>query len=184
MFIHPTAIVEEGAQVGSGCKIWHFSHVLPGAVIGENTSLGQNCVIMNKVVIGRGCKIQNNISLHTGVSLEDEVFIGPSAVFTNILVPRAHIIRRDAFVATRVRYRASIGANATIICGITIGTYALVGAGAVVTRDVSPHALVVGNPARQIAWVCDCACSLSEKLICASCGKAYVEEENGLKLKD
>lgn len=151
--IHPTAVVDPGAQIGAGTRIWHFSHVMPGTIIGENCIIGQNSYIDNNVVVGNGCKIQNNVSLYNGVTLEDEVFIGPSVVFTNVINPRAFIERKSEFRPTRICRGASIGANATIVCGVTIGEYALIGAGAVVTKDVPPYALVVGNPARIIGQV-------------------------------
>lgn len=151
--IHPTAIVDDGAQIGAGTRIWHFSHVMPGAVIGMNCNIGQNSFIDNNVVVGNGCKIQNNVSLYNGVTLENQVFIGPSVVFTNVINPRAFIERKSEFRPTRICRGASIGANATIVCGVTIGEYALIGAGAVVTKDVPPYALVVGNPARVIGQV-------------------------------
>jgi UDP-2-acetamido-3-amino-2,3-dideoxy-glucuronate N-acetyltransferase len=153
MMIDPTAIVDSDARIGEGTRIWHFSHVCAGASIGANCVLGQNVFVGNDVVIGDRVKIQNNVSLYDGVRLEDEVFCGPSVVFTNVINPRAAIPRKDAFLPTLVRRGASLGANATIVCGVTIGRYAFVGAGAVVTRDVPDHALVVGVAARQIGWV-------------------------------
>jgi UDP-2-acetamido-3-amino-2,3-dideoxy-glucuronate N-acetyltransferase len=152
-FAHETAVIDEGCIIGEGTKIWHFSHIMPDCEIGEHCNIGQNVVISPKVKLGRNVKVQNNVSIYTGVECEDDVFLGPSMVFTNILNPRSHVIRRDAYVRTLLRQGASIGANATIICGIEIGRYALVGAGAVITKDVKPFALVVGNPARQIGWV-------------------------------
>ncbi|MEJ1938861.1 acyltransferase, partial [Nostoc sp. NIES-2111] len=152
-YAHPTAVIDEGAVIGDGTKIWHFSHIMPGAVIGEACSLGQNVVVSPGVTLGRNVKIQNNVSLYTGVTCEDDVFLGPSCVFTNVINPRSAIVRRDQFKATPVSKGASIGANATIICGHTIGRYALIGAGAVVTKDVPDFALVVGNPAQQLGWV-------------------------------
>lgn len=151
--IHPSAVVDAGAQIGEGTRIWHFSHVMPGAVIGANCIIGQNSFIDNNVVVGNNCKIQNNVSLYNGVVFEDDVFIGPSVVFTNVINPRAFIERKSEFKSTRICRGASIGANATIVCGVTIGEYALIGAGAVVTKDVPPYALVVGNPARIIGQV-------------------------------
>lgn len=152
-YAHPTAVIDEGAVIGDGTKIWHFSHIMPGAVIGEACSLGQNVVVSPGVTLGRNVKIQNNVSLYTGVTCEDDVFLGPSCVFTNVINPRSAIVRRDQFKATPVAKGASIGANATIICGHKIGRYALIGAGAVVTKDVPDFALVVGNPAQQLGWV-------------------------------
>lgn len=152
-FIHPTSIVDEYVHIGEGCKIWHFCHILPHVFIDTHCSFGQNCSIGANVKIGKSCRVQNNVSIYEGVTLEDEVFIGPSVVFTNILNPRAFITRKHEFLPTLIKHGASIGANATILCGITIGAYALIGAGSVVTKDVPPHSLHVGNPARHIGWV-------------------------------
>ena len=151
--IHPTAVVDPGCTIGEGTRVWHFSHLMTGCTVGAHCSIGQNVVISPGVRIGNGVKIQNNVSVYTGVTCEDDVFLGPSCVFTNVLNPRSAISRKDQFRETRVERGASIGANATIVCGHTIGRYALIGAGAVVTHDVPPYALVVGNPARQIGWV-------------------------------
>ena len=152
-FAHETAVIDEGCQIGKGTKIWHFSHVMPKAEIGENCNLGQNVVVSPDVVLGRNVKVQNNVSLYTGVICEDDVFLGPSMVFTNITNPRSAVVRRDQYERTVVRKGASIGANATIVCGNDIGAYAFIGAGAVVTREVKPYALVVGNPARHVGWM-------------------------------
>ena len=152
-FSHPTAVIDEGASIGAGTKIWHFSHVMPKAVIGKNCNIGQNVYIDNNVAIGNGVKIQNNVSVYNGVVVEDEAFLGPSMVFTNVNNPRSFIERKNEFRVTLVRKGASIGANATVVCGHTIGEFAFVGAGSVVTRDVPAYALVVGNPARQTAWM-------------------------------
>jgi UDP-2-acetamido-3-amino-2,3-dideoxy-glucuronate N-acetyltransferase len=152
-FAHETAVIDEGCTIGKGTKIWHFSHVMKGAVIGENCNIGQNVVISPDVRLGRNVKVQNNVSIYTGVICEDDVFLGPSMVFTNIVNPRSAIIRKNSYVTTIVEKGASIGANSTIVCGHTIGSYAFIGAGAVVTRDVRPYALVVGNPARQAGWI-------------------------------
>lgn len=152
-FAHETAVVDDGAVIGSGSKIWHFSHVMSGSVMGEKCNLGQNVVVSPGVTLGNNVKVQNNVSIYTGVICEDDVFLGPSMVFTNILNPRSAIIRRDQYVETRVEKGASIGANATVVCGNSIGEYALIGAGAVVTKEVKPFALVVGNPSKQIGWV-------------------------------
>jgi UDP-2-acetamido-3-amino-2,3-dideoxy-glucuronate N-acetyltransferase len=153
VFIHESAYVDDGARIGRGTKIWHFCHILPGAVIGERCSLGQNVVIMSGTRIGDNVKIQNNVSVYEGVELEDDVFCGPSMVFTNVINPRSHVSRRAEYRRTLVRRGATIGANATIVCGATLGEYAFVGAGAVVSRDVKPYALVVGVPARQVGWM-------------------------------
>ena len=152
-FAHDTAIVGEGCQIGSGSKIWHFSHIMQNAVLGDNCNIGQNVVVSPDVVLGKNVKVQNNVSIYTGVVCDDDVFLGPSMVFTNILNPRSAVIRRDAYEKTHVGKGASIGANATIVCGNDIGSYALIGAGAVVTKSVKPYALLVGNPAKQLGWV-------------------------------
>lgn len=152
-FAHETAVIDEGCQIGKGTKIWHFSHVMPRARIGENCNLGQNVVVSPDVELGRNVKVQNNVSIYTGVVCEDDVFLGPSMVFTNITNPRSAIVRRDKYEQTRVRKGATIGANATIVCGHDIGEYAFIGAGAVVTREVVAYSLVVGNPARHIGWM-------------------------------
>jgi UDP-2-acetamido-3-amino-2,3-dideoxy-glucuronate N-acetyltransferase len=179
-FLHPTAIVDDGVEIGADTKIWHFSHVLGGSSVGQGCNIGQNVVIGPDVSIGRGCKIQNNVSVYKGVTLEDHVFCGPSMVFTNVFNPRANIRRMDEIRSTLVRTGASLGANCTIVCGNEIGRYAFVGAGAVVTKDVPDHALVVGNPARQIGWMCSCGVRLDEKLTCGACGRQYLESGQGL----
>ncbi|MEO8704753.1 MAG: acyltransferase [Kofleriaceae bacterium] len=168
--IHATAIVDEGAQIGDDTAIWHWVHVMAGARIGARCSIGQGCFIGN-VAIGDGCRIQNHVSLYTGVTLEADVFLGPSCVFTNVTHPRAHVSRKTEYAATLVARGATIGANATIVCGVTIGAYAMIGAGAVVTRDVEPHALVVGAPARRIGWACRCGETLPASRICTRCGE-------------
>jgi UDP-2-acetamido-3-amino-2,3-dideoxy-glucuronate N-acetyltransferase len=155
-FIHESSYVDEGAVVGAGTKIWHFCHVMPGAVIGERCNLGQNVVVMPGTRIGNNVKIQNNVSIYEGVELDDDVFCGPSMVFTNVMNPRSHVSRKHDYRKTRVGRGATIGANATIVCGVTLGPYAFVAAGAVVTKDVPPYALVAGVPARQIGWACQC----------------------------
>lgn len=152
-FAHPTAVIDEGAIIGKGTKIWHFSHIMSGCVIGENCNIGQNVVVSPQVILGNNVKVQNNVSIYTGVICEDDVFLGPSMVFTNVINPRSAIPRRDQYMQTIVKKGASIGANATIVCGHNIGRYAFVGAGAVVTKEVPDYALVVGNPARQIGWM-------------------------------
>lgn len=152
-FAHPTAVIDEGCEIGEGTRIWHFSHIMPRAVIGRNCNIGQNVVVSPEVVLGNNVKVQNNVSLYTGVICEDDVFLGPSCVFTNVINPRSAVVRRDQYQRTVVRKGASIGANATIVCGHEIGEYAFIGAGAVVTKEVLPYALVVGNPSRQVGWM-------------------------------
>jgi len=152
-FAHPSTVIDEGCQIGIGTKIWHFSHIMSNCIIGENCNIGQNVVVSPEVILGRNVKVQNNVSIYTGVFCEDDVFLGPSMVFTNIKNPRSAIVRKDQYEKTFIRRGASIGANATIICGVEIGEYAMIGAGAVVTKDVKPYALVVGNPSKQIGWV-------------------------------
>lgn len=152
-FAHETAVIDDGCQIGAGTKIWHFSHLMPGCQLGKNCNIGQNVVISPQVVLGHNVKVQNNVSIYTGVTCEDDVFLGPSMVFTNVINPRSAVNRRDNYLQTRVGKGASIGANATIVCGHNIGAYAFIGAGAVVTKPVPDFALVVGNPARQIGWM-------------------------------
>jgi len=186
-FVHQSSYVDDGAAIGKGTKIWHFCHVMPGAVIGEGCSLGQNVVVMPGTRLGNNVKIQNNVSIYEGVTLEDDVFCGPSCVFTNVTNPRSHVSRRREFQATLVRRGASIGANATIVCGITLGTYCFIGAGAVVTSDVPPFALMVGVPARRAGWMCQCGVRLLLKGAagrCASCGASYRERQGGLEMID
>lgn len=175
-FIHESAYVDEGAEIGAGTRIWHFCHVLPGAVIGRRCSLGQNVVVMNGAIIGDNVKLQNNVSVYEGVVLEDDVFCGPSMVFTNVLTPRSHVSRRGQYENTVVRRGATIGANATVLCGTTLGEYCLIGAGAVVTADVPAHALMVGVPARRIGWVCQCGERLPDSGVgtCPACRESYV----------
>lgn len=151
--IHETAVIDEGCNIGKGTRIWHFSHIMSGCIIGERCNIGQNVVISPEVVLGNNVKIQNNVSVYTGVTCEDDVFLGPSCVFTNVINPRSAIVRKNQYMKTVVRKGASIGANATIVCGHEIGKYAMIGAGAVVTKDVADYALVVGNPSKQIGWV-------------------------------
>lgn len=152
-YVHPTAVIDEGAQIGAGTKIWHFCHVMPEAIIGGSCSLGQNVFVANKVKLGRNVKVQNNVSLYEGLVCEDDVFIGPSAVFTNVINPRSAVSRKQEYKATYLERGVTIGANATIVCGVRLNAYAFVGAGSVVTKDVPAYALVVGNPARQIGWM-------------------------------
>lgn len=181
-FAHESAYVDEGALIGEGTKIWHFSHVLPGAQIGRECVLGQNVNVAGKAVVGDRCKIQNNVSLYDGVILEDEVFCGPSCVFTNDFTPRAHGSQGWQVSETLVKHGASIGANATVVCGNDIGEYALIGAGAVVTQSVPAHALMVGVPAKQIGWVCSCGSKLNEDLECGTCGAKYrMGQDRGLQ---
>ena len=181
-FIHESAYVDEGARIGADTKIWHFCHVLPGAVIGERCSLGQNVVVMNRVRIGDNVKLQNNVSVYEGVELEDDVFCGPSMVFTNVINPRSHVTRKHEYRRTLVRRGASIGANATVVCGATLGEYAFVGAGAVVTTDVPPHAMMVGVPAKRRGWMCQCGERLPDAGAgrCAACGSTYERSGEGL----
>jgi UDP-2-acetamido-3-amino-2,3-dideoxy-glucuronate N-acetyltransferase len=152
-FAHETAVIDEGCKIGKGTKIWHFSHIMPKCMIGENCNIGQNVVVSPEVVLGRNVKVQNNVSIYTGVVCEDDVFLGPSMVFTNIVNPRSAVVRRGEYVRTVVKKGASIGANATIVCGHDIGEFSFIGAGAVVTKEVLPYALVVGNPARHVGWM-------------------------------
>jgi UDP-2-acetamido-3-amino-2,3-dideoxy-glucuronate N-acetyltransferase len=179
-FAHETAVLDDNVEIGSGTKIWHFTHVLPGSKIGEHCNIGQNVVIGPDVTIGNNCKLQNNVSVFKGVTLEEGVFCGPSMVFTNVHNPRAEIKKMDQARPTLVKRGATIGANATIICGNTLGSYCFIGAGAVVTKNVPDYALVVGNPCRQIGWMCECGERLTDDLDCLSCGKIYKETESGL----
>lgn len=185
-FLHESSFVDEGATIGDGTKIWHFSHVMTGCTIGERCNIGQNVVISPDVIIGKNVKIQNNVSVYTGVILEDDVFCGPSAVFTNVTNPRSHVVRRHEYRRTLVKRGASLGANCTIVCGVTIGMYAFVGAGAVVTRDVADFALVYGNPARQRGWMCACGVKLEpdrggETVVCRECKARYLLSGEGLQ---
>lgn len=185
-FAHPTSIIDENCTIGKGSKIWHFSHLMSGCQLGENCNIGQNVVVSPDVVLGNNVKVQNNVSIYTGVICEDDVFLGPSMVFTNITNPRSAIVRRDKYVKTLVKKGASIGANATIVCGNTIGEYSLIGAGTVITKDVAPYALVVGNPGKQIGWVSEYGHRLifDDKgfAICPESGEKY-ELKNGKVLK-
>ncbi|GAC1414694.1 MAG: acyltransferase [Gemmatimonadaceae bacterium] len=182
-FIHESAFVDQGAKVGSDTKIWHFCHVLAGAVIGERCSLGQNVVVMNGVRIGNNVKIQNNVSVYEGVELEDDVFCGPSMVFTNVINPRSHVSRKKEYKRTLVRRGATIGANATVLPGVTLGEYAFVGAGSVITKDVPPYALLVGVPAKRVGWMCQCGERLPDRApeVCKVCGSRYSEEGDQLR---
>jgi len=172
-FVHSSAIVDDNVSIGDDTKVWHFSHILSGSKIGNNCNIGQNVVLGPDITIGNQCKIQNNVSVYKGVTIEDDVFCGPSMVFTNVYNPRAFIRRMDEIKPTLLKKGASIGANATIVCGTTIGSYAFVGAGAVVKKDVPDHAMVAGNPARQIGWICQCGCKLDSKNFCSACGNKY-----------
>lgn len=182
-FVHESAVVDDDAEIGTGTKIWHFSHILSKSKIGINCNIGQNVAIGPEVSIGKNCKIQNNVSVFKGVTLEDGVFCGPSMVFTNIYNPRAEIRKMDQVRPTLVKHGATLGANCTIICGTTIGRYAFVGAGAVIKQNVLDHALVVGNPARQIGWACQCGERLPDDLKCLACDRKYETTEEGLKEK-
>ena len=181
-FIHETAVIDEPCSIGVGSKIWHFSHIMKDAVLGNDCNLGQNVVISPRVTLGNNVKVQNNVSIYTGVICEDDVFLGPSMVFTNIVNPRSAVVRKDKYVKTLVQKGASIGANATVVCGNTIGSFAMVGAGAVITKDVSPYALVVGNPAKQIGWVSEYGHRLefdeSGKATCEESGQEYLLEND------
>ncbi|WP_338449978.1 DapH/DapD/GlmU-related protein [Niallia oryzisoli] len=184
-FIHESSYIDEGVTIGEGTKVWHFCHIQKGASIGKNCSLGQNVNISNHVKIGNGVKIQNNVSVYEGVELEDYVFCGPSMVFTNDLTPRSKYPKGSAgYKRTLVKYGASIGANATIVCGVTIGRWAMIAAGAVVTKDVPDHALIVGVPGKQIGWVCECGRALTDGWNCKVCRRAYFLIEGGLEEKD
>jgi UDP-2-acetamido-3-amino-2,3-dideoxy-glucuronate N-acetyltransferase len=185
VFVHESSYVDDGCEIGEGTKIWHFSHIMSGCRIGKRCNIGQNVVVSPQVVIGENVKIQNNVSLYTGVILEDDVFCGPSMVFTNVVNPRSHVVRKDEYRETRVKRGASFGANCTVVCGHTVGAYAFIGAGAVVTKDVPDYALLVGNPARIAGWMCQCGIKLASDRLppaavtCAACGSRY-RTKNGL----
>jgi UDP-2-acetamido-3-amino-2,3-dideoxy-glucuronate N-acetyltransferase len=186
-FVHESSYVDAGATIGAGTRIWHFCHVMPGAEIGERCNLGQNVVVMSGSRLGNNVKVQNNVSIYEGVTLEDDVFCGPSCVFTNVTNPRSHVSRRHEFRPTLVKRGTSIGANATIVCGITLGEYAFIGAGAVVTSDVPPYALMVGVPARRVGWMCQCGERLQLRdrtAACGVCGAVYREEQGALSMID
>jgi UDP-2-acetamido-3-amino-2,3-dideoxy-glucuronate N-acetyltransferase len=183
-FVHESSYVDEGAEIGVGTKIWHFTHVMPRTRIGPNCNIGQNVLVSPDVTLGSNVKIQNNVSLYTGVVIEDDVFLGPSMVFTNVINPRSHVNRKEEYLKTLVKRGASIGANATIVCGTTIGRYAFIGAGAVVTRDVPDYALVHGNPARIRGWMCQCGIKLQfkshgdhETAGCRTCESLYTKRD-------
>jgi UDP-2-acetamido-3-amino-2,3-dideoxy-glucuronate N-acetyltransferase len=181
-FAHPSSIIDEGCEIGEGTKIWHFSHIMPNCVIGENCNIGQNVVISPEVILGNNVKVQNNVSLYTGVSCDDDVFLGPSMVFTNVINPRSAVKRQSQYLKTHVGKGATIGANATIVCGHDIGEYAFIGAGAVITKYVKPYALVVGNPAKQIGWMSEYGQRLDfdEKgvAICLESKESYLLNDN------
>lgn len=179
-FVHESSYVDENVTIGKGTKIWHFCHVQKNAVLGENCSLGQNVNVANNVIIGNGVRIQNNVSVYEGVELEDNVFCGPSCVFTNVITPRAHYSVHGVYSKTLIKWGASLGANSTVVCGHTVGRCALVAAGAVITKNVKDHALMAGVPAKQIGWVCECGERLTNNLICNKCAKSYQETESGL----
>ena len=178
---HPTAIIDEGATIGKNCSIWHFSHICKGAKIGDNVSIGQNVFVGNRVAIGNNCKIQNNVSVYDEVTLEDKVFCGPSMVFTNVYNPRAHISRKDEYKKTLVKKGATIGANATIVCGVTLGEFCFIGAGSLINRNIPPFAIAVGVPYKIIGWMCKCGNKLkSDELVkCSFCQERYKINENG-----
>jgi UDP-2-acetamido-3-amino-2,3-dideoxy-glucuronate N-acetyltransferase len=187
-FAHATSIIDEGCTISTDTKIWHFSHIMPDCVIGDSCNIGQNVVVMPGVVLGNNVKVQNNVSIYTGVICEDDVFLGPSMVFTNVVNPRSAIVRKDEYKKTIVRKGASIGANATIVCGNEIGQYAMIGAGAVITKPVKPYALVVGNPAKQIGWVSEYGHRLvfeeRGNAVCEESGEEYyLEGENVVRVK-
>jgi len=186
-FVHESSYIDEGAVIGRGTKIWHFCHVLPGAVIGERCNLGQNVVVMGGTRLGNNVKVQNNVSIYEGVTLEDDVFCGPSCVFTNVGNPRSHLSRKSEYQPTLVRRGATIGANATIVCGATLGEYSFIGAGAVVRGEIPAYALMVGVPARRVGWMCQCGRRLDLRdgaAACAACGATYREEGERLRQID
>jgi UDP-2-acetamido-3-amino-2,3-dideoxy-glucuronate N-acetyltransferase len=189
-FAHESAYIDIGCEIGAGTKIWHFSHVMTGARIGRGCNIGQNVVISPEVVIGDNARIQNNVSIYTGVILEDDVFCGPSMVFTNVVNPRSHVSRKHEYRQTLVKRGATLGANSTIVCGHTVGRYAFIGAGAVVTKDVPDYALVVGNPGRIAGWTCECGVKLSSGVPppatarCGACGATYAAHGNTLVLSN
>lgn len=182
-FAHESACIDEGSSIGDGTKIWHFSHIMAGARIGENCNLGQNVVVMSGTEIGNNVKIQNNVSIYEGVVLEDDVFCGPSCVFTNVINPRSHVSRKSEYQTTRVSRGSTIGANATVVCGVTLGEYSFVGAGAVVTSDVPPYAIMVGVPSRRVGWMCNCGERLpgtGTDFVCESCQRRYSLQSGSL----
>ena len=189
-YVHPSSIIDEGAEIGPGTNIWHFCHIMSTARIGANCTIGQNVFIAADVIIGSNVKIQNNVSLYTGVVVEDDVFLGPSVVLTNVINPRSHVSRKDEYKSTLIRRGASLGANATILCGATLGEYSFVGAGSIVTSDVPDYALVYGNPARTHGWMCQCGIKLQfeedsgiETTACKACGAKYSKTGETVKQK-
>ncbi|MEI3518809.1 MAG: DapH/DapD/GlmU-related protein [Clostridia bacterium] len=183
-FVHESSYVDEGVKIGKGTKIWHFCHIQTGAEIGEKCSFGQNVNVSNNVKIGNGCKLQNNVSVYEGVELEDHVFCGPSMVFTNDLTPRAKYPKGSAgYKKTLLKTGATVGANATVVCGHTLGKWSMIASGAVVTKDVPDHALMAGVPAKRIGWVCECGEVLKNGLTCSMCGRSYAKSDNGLEEK-
>lgn len=189
-FVHESSYIDENVQIGPGTKIWHFCHVMQGSQIGDNCNIGQNVVISPGVIIGSNVKVQNNVSIYTGVQVEDDAFLGPSMVFTNVINPRSHVSRKDEYKSTLVKKGATIGANATVVCGNTLGCYSFIGAGTVVTKDVPDYAVVYGNPGRIKGWICRCGIQLQfssksncETAICKNCGDIYVKNGDDVKLE-
>jgi UDP-2-acetamido-3-amino-2,3-dideoxy-glucuronate N-acetyltransferase len=185
VFSHDSAIIDEGCRIGKGTKVWHFSHIMPNCIIGENCNIGQNVVIFPDVVLGNNVKVQNNVSIYTGVTCDDDVFLGPSMVFTNVINPRSAVIRKNQYAKTHVGKGASVGANATIVCGHDIGEYAFIGAGAVVTKTVKPYALVVGNPAKQTGWMSEYGHKLifdkNNTAVCPESKEEYILDNNSVR---
>jgi len=184
VFIHESSYVDMPCQIGKGTKIWHFSHIMKNSIIGEKCNIGQNVVISPDVILGNNVKIQNNVSVYTGVICEDDVFLGPSMVFTNVINPRSAVSRKEEYKKTLVKKGVSIGANSTIVCGNSIGEYAFIGAGSVITKNVKPYSLMYGNPARHHGWICECGTKLNTDLNCKECGLQYkINEEQLIKVK-
>lgn len=184
-FVHPLAIVDEGAQIGAGTRVWAGAHIMPGARVGRDCNVGENCFIEGGVTVGDGVTVKNNVALYSGAEIEDGVFLGPSCVFTNVVNPRAFVSRKSEFKKTAVRQGASIGANATLVCGVTVGRFALIGAGAVVSKDVPAYALAYGCPARVRGWVCRCGAKLNfqdGRAVCPECGETYLLEDRAVRL--
>ncbi len=178
-YAHPSAVIDEDVEIGEGTRIWHWCHLMKGAKVGKNCNIGENAFIESGVILGNNVKVKNNVALYTGLECEDDVFIGPNAVFTNVANPRSFIDRKSEFKKTIIKKGATIGANATIVCGHDIGEYAFVGAGSVVTKTVPPYTMVIGNPAKKYAYVCVCGCKLNAHLVCTGCGAKYVSDEKG-----